>query len=253
MVGSGPKTAKAAAAAQFAGDTAAAPCPAPAGGADDLTAALSALFLFDGLTAEEKAALFRAGQIRRQSVARGTVVFDRGHAEQALVLVLDGRLQVLQGRVVMNELCAGQVFGAAALFDTLDGESGMPYPSTVKAATDARLAFIPQATVTAWMRLCPRVAENYIRFLSGRIRFLNRRLTTLTAGQADDRLWRWLTAHRAPDGTVVLPGGMTALAAALGVGRSSLYRSLDALIEEGRIVRRDRHTFLIEGSAMAEE
>ncbi len=46
---------------------------------------------------------------------------------------------------------------------------------------------------------------------------------------------------------------MTALAAALGVGRSSLYRSLDALIEEGRIVRRDRHTFLIEGSALAEE
>ncbi len=248
-----PRTAKAAAATQLAGDAAAAPYPAPADGADDLTAALSALFLFNGLTAEEKAVLIRAGQIRRQSVARGTTVFDRDRAEQALVLVLDGRLQVLQGRVVMNELCAGQVFGAAALFDTTCGEGGRPYPSTVKAATDARLAFIPQATVTAWMRLCPPVAENYIRFLSGRIRFLNRRLTTLTAGQADDRLWRWLTAHRAPDGTVVLPGGMTALAGTLGVGRSSLYRSLDALIEEGRIVRRDRHTFLIEGSAMAEE
>ena len=152
-----PRTAKAAAATQLAGDAAAAPYPAPADGADDLTAALSALFLFNGLTAEEKAVLIRAGQIRRQSVARGTTVFDRDRAEQALVLVLDGRLQVLQGRVVMNELCAGQVFGAAALFDTTCGEGGRPYPSTVKAATDARLAFIPQATVTAWMRLCPPV------------------------------------------------------------------------------------------------
>ena len=83
----------------------------------------------------------------------------------------------------------------------------------------------------------PRIAENYVRFLSDRIRFLNRRLATLTAGQTDGKLWRFLLAYKGEDGTVHLPGGMTELAERLNMGRSSLYRSLDALTEAGRIER----------------
>ena len=82
-------------------------------------------------------------------------------------------------------------------------------------------------------------------FLSDRIRFLNRRLATLTAGQTDDKLWRYLQAHRDAGGVVELPEGMAGLAEHLGMGRSSLYRSLETLIESGLIRREKKQIGLI--------
>ena len=87
------------------------------------------------------------------------------------------------------------------------------------------------------MRQVPKVGENYVRFLSDRIRFLNRRVSTLTAGDTDGKLWRYLMAHKDEEGVVILSGGMSELADRLDMGRSSLYRCLDALIAAGRICR----------------
>ena len=198
------------------------------------------LFLLDGLTGEERERCLAMATDER-CYQKGDVVCDAGCATRALVLVLSGGVRVYHGRVVMNDLEAGCVFGVAALF----GEEE-PYPTTVVAAAQTRVLFVPQETVTAWVTAYPRVALNYIAFLSGRVRFLNRRLSTLTAGQTDGKLWCYLTANREPDGCVHLPGGMATLAKTLGMGRSSLYRSLDALVADGRVVRRGKNTLFVE-------
>ena len=90
-----------------------------------------------------------------------------------------------------------------------------------------------------------RVAENYIRFLTDRIRFLNRKITALTDGQSDDRLRRYLLEHGSETGEVELPGSMKELAQMLHMGRSSLYRSLDVLLAE-KTVRREGRKLIIE-------
>lgn len=199
-----------------------------------------ALFLLQGLTPEEKARCWQTAQIEEHTFAKGQVVYDAGCARRALALVLEGNLRVLHGKVVMNDLRPGDVFGAAALFG---GEE--PYPSTVVAATACRVLLIPQEAVSAWMASVPRVGENYVRFLSDRIRFLNRRLSTLTAGQTDGKLWRYLLAHADAHGTVKLPGGMTGLAECLDMGRSSLYRCLETLTDQGKIRREGKVIMLI--------
>lgn len=198
------------------------------------------LFLFEGVSPTEKVRCWAIDSGEETSFAKGEVIYDSEHAKRALALVLEGRVRVLHGRVVMNELHAGDVFGAAALFGEED-----PFPTTVAARTDCRVLFIPQTTVSAWMAAVPRVGENYIRFLSDRIRFLNRRLATLTAGHTDGKLWRYLLAHRGEDGFVHLSGGLAELAKALNMGRSSLYRGLDALTADGKIVRRGKEIMVI--------
>lgn len=199
------------------------------------------LFLLEGLSEQEQNRFLAMLPERERLYRRGETVYDSALAERALVWVLEGRLRVLHGRVVMNDLRAGDVFGAAALFGGAES-----YSSVVEAVTDCRLRFIPQETVSTWMRMNPQVGEGYVRFLSGRIRFLNGQLATLTAADADERLWRYLRAHGEPGGEAVhLPGGMTALAEHLGIGRSSLYRSLDALAAAGRIRREGRAIYLI--------
>ena len=198
------------------------------------------LFLFEGLSLTEKDRCWAIDSGEEAAFTKGEVIYDSECAKRALALILGGRVRVQHGHVVMNELIAGDVFGVAALFGDED-----PYPTAVTAHTDCHVLFIPQATVSAWMAAVPRVGENYIRFLSDRIRFLNRRLATLTAGHTDGKLWRHLLAHRGEDGVVHLSGGLSELAHTLDMGRSSLYRGLDALTADGRIIRRGKEIQVI--------
>ena len=198
------------------------------------------LFLFEGLTEREKEKCVQMAQTEEKQYCKGDAIYSRHKAQKALALVLEGHVRVFQGRVVMNDLLAGDVFGVAALFG-----SGEDYPSTVTAETDCRILFIPQDTVVRWMASVPRVAENYVAFLSNRIRILNQRLSTLTAGQADGKLWRYLLAHRDENGVVTVTDGMSELAERLDMGRSSLYRSLDALTELGRIRRVRKKIYIL--------
>ena len=193
---------------------------------------IRALFLFCGLTETEIDRCLTSAACEERAYPKGETVYDESLVRRALALVLEGTLRVYHGRVMMKELLTGDVFGAAALFG-----SGEPYPSSVVAHTACRVVFIPQETVSAWMSAVPRVGENYVRFLSDRIRFLNRRLSTLTAGQTDGKLWRYLLAYRDREGVVSLPDGMTGLAERLNMGRSSLYRSLDSLVDAGYVRR----------------
>jgi len=193
----------------------------------------SHLFLLEGLTPEEMDHCRRMAVPEELTFLKGETVYDADRVRRALAFVVEGHLRVMLGRVVMNDLYPGDVFGAAALFG-----SSEPYPSLVVAVTPCRVVLISQETVFRWMTAVPRVGENYVRFLSDRIRFLNRRLSTLTAGHTDGRLWRYLLAHRNEDGIVVVSDGMSALAERLDMGRSSLYRSLDALTNAG-CIRRD--------------
>ncbi len=198
------------------------------------------LFLFEGLSEEEKNRCWDIDRGEEVTFVKGEIIYDSTHAKRALALVLDGRVRVVHGRVVMNELGAGDVFGAAALFGNED-----PYPTTVTAHTPCRVLLLPQQTIVTWMAAVPRTGENYIRFLSDRIRFLNRRLATLTAENTDGKLWRYLLAHRDEDGWVHLTNGVSELAKTLNMGRSSLYRGLEALTVDGKIQRHGKDIHII--------
>lgn len=198
------------------------------------------LFLFEGISERDKDICRRMAITHSRKYCKGETIYSRDGAQKALALVLKGHVRVLQGRVVMNDLLAGDVFGVAALFG-----SDEEYPSTVEAVTDCDILFIPQETVVRWMATVPRVAENYVGFLSDRIRFLNLRLSALTAGQTDGKLWRYLLDHRDENGVVTVTEGMSELAERLDMGRSSLYRSLDALTELGRIRREKKKIYIL--------
>ena len=192
-------------------------------------------FLLEGLAPLEKERVF--SQMERVRFAKGETIYSRDRFRRALGVVLEGSVRVYRAgedgrRVLMNRLEAGGVFGAAALY----GEC-TEYVTEIEAAVRAQVGFLAQEQVTALMRRDFRAAENYIRFLSDRIRFLNRKIANFTNGPNGNRLYRYLLEHRQPDGLVNIPVSMVELAQSLNIGRSSLYRSLDALESEGWIHR----------------
>ncbi|HIW73621.1 MAG TPA: Crp/Fnr family transcriptional regulator [Firmicutes bacterium] len=201
------------------------------------------LFLFRGLPPEAVQELLR-DRPSPVEYAKGSAIYTPRQFRRALGVLLSGRAEVTrtQGgrRVLMNRLGPGDSFGAAALYG-----GGEAYVTEIRAVAGCRVLFLSQEAVGGMIRREPRVAENYIRFLSDRIRFLNRRIAGFTGGAADRRLARWLAERAGEDGEVRLPG-MTALADALNVGRSSLYRSVDSLADAGLLRREGRKIFIVD-------
>ncbi len=201
------------------------------------------LFLLQGLSEEERRTLW-AGAPLPVRFEKGESIYSCHAFRRALGVMLQGEAQVWRAgedgrRVVMNRLPVGSVFGAAALFGECEA-----YVTEISALRRCAVLFVSQQQASDWMRGHYAIAENYIRFLSGRIRFLNQKIAEFTDGQTEDRLVRYFLDHRSGDGRVILPGSLTELAQTLNIGRSSLYRSLDALTASGAVRREGRRIFV---------
>ena len=184
--------------------------------------------LFSCLTEAEWTAL-SAQFPQPEQIPAGEPLLPAG--EPTLLLLLDGQARVTtsgHGRtVVMRRLAAGDVCGAAMLF-------GEHTPvSRVTALTDCRVIGLPRETVRRFLCECPGFAVSYVTFLTGRIRFLNRRIADCTENSADERLLYYIREHLTPDGEFAPSDSMLELARTLNVGRSSLYRALEHLTEQG--------------------
>ena len=197
---------------------------------NDHAALLRRHFLFQG--AEEL--LSDALALGAERFSRGETICDPATAERALGIVLEGRAEAVaptRERAVLAAFGPGDTFGAAALF------GGEGYVSRIRAVTGCTVLLLPEALLRQWFARCPRMAVNYIAFLSGRVRFLNGKIAIFTQDSAQHRLYRWLRANCDETGCLPEKLSMTKLAATLSMGRTSLYRAMEALESAGLIVR----------------
>ena len=198
---------------------------------------LSAFFLLEGL---DDATLQTITTRLEPPVhyRRGQVVYTTDTFRRAIGLIRRGQVIVRSSgeaahSVVINRLGEGEIFGVAALFDSEQDA----YVTEITADGDTAVQFVPQELVSQLLMEFPVIGERYIRFLSGRIRFLNRKLSALTLGNTESRVYHYLLAHQDENGIICLPDTMTELANTLNMGRSSLYRSLDTLLQNGIVVK----------------
>ncbi len=163
-------------------------------------------------------------------VPRGETIYTPRRLPRGRGRLLAGRVRVSNQTRVVCGVCAGGLVGAAALFT-----DSVEYATTLTALRDCTILLIPQMAVSLLLRESPRFAENYVRYLSGRIQFLSARLDAVTAGSAEAKLGQFLLANADGEGRLVISA--TQLSARIGVGRATLYRAFDALEKEGAIRR----------------
>ena len=162
---------------------------------------------------------------------KGSVIFDEGHFIRSLGVILSGEVRVEKNtadgkRMKMSNMGPGGCFGAAAMFH----ERGR-YLNVITAEKTTEILFLSEGLITWAMQRDPVITENYIRYLSDRIWFLNAKIAALTAGSAEQRVAVYLLEH---DGA---SSSMTDLSSILNIGRASLYRALDDLEAQGLISR----------------
>lgn len=185
--------------------------------------------LFAGIDWELCDRLFDDAQLR--TFAKGEQIYKK----QSLSFLLQGSARVLSedGCMVMRRMQAGDFYGAANLFSA-GSDIG-----NILACSSGIVADLSEDRLRRLLRESPQFAENYIAFLSGRIRFLNDKIHSLTGKTAEDRLLRLLQSYAEPDGRIILPFSMLELANRLHIGRSSLYRAIDQLIAANQIERKN--------------
>ena len=192
------------------------------------------LFLLDGLQENEKREIISALP-EAVKFKKGEIVYSPESFRRAIGFVKSGSVSAVTNnsqQMVMKRIYAGSCFGAAAVFGTAD-----TYVSTVSAVEDAEICFITEETLVSLFEKPPVTAVNYKAFLSERIRFLNKRLSVISCSDAENTVLKYLTLSADDNGYAVIPVSMTELAKMLGLGRASLYRSLEALEKRGSIIR----------------
>ncbi len=165
------------------------------------------------------------------SFVPGQTVYEPGNFRRCLGVVLSGQLQVTKGALAVSALGPGDLFGAAALY------SDEPeFASTITAKRPGRCLMLDQALVDRLLAEQSQIRENYLRYLTGRIRFLSGRLQTLAQSGVEGKLARYLLAA----GTGELTCSAIQLCQRLGISRASLYRAFADLEDSGLITRRGK-------------
>ncbi|MCD8011043.1 MAG: Crp/Fnr family transcriptional regulator [Lachnospiraceae bacterium] len=195
---------------------------------------LAASPLFGDWQPEELAALLETVEWKTQDFARGETIYTPGSFRRELAAILSGQVLVTraEGELVVSLLTPGSLFGAAALFN--DEEA---YVSTLTARSACRILFLPQASVQVLIDSQMSFRRRYIRYLSGRIRFLSDEVDALSRGTGEKKLSAYLLQHMDEKGLVQPGCSMTELAARLNISRASLYREMQKLEERGALIR----------------
>ena len=162
--------------------------------------------------------------------AAGDIIYSPQTFRRCLGIVLSGQLQVTKESLTVSELSPGALFGAAALYS-----DAPEYATTITAKRASRCLMLDQDLVDRLLAEEPLIRENYLRYLTSRIRFLSSRLQSVAQAGAEGKLARYLLANH--DENNSLTCSATDLAQRLGISRATLYRAF-AILEEGELIRR---------------
>lgn len=207
-------------------------------------ALLEGHFLFEGLSPFDLREAVSDEGCRVDRMEKGGDIYTPRDYVRALGILLSGRIRVSKEGFPVSTLEGGEVFGAAALYN--DREE---YAVTLTALAPCRVLFFSQGLMSTLMARHSALAERYIRYLSGRIRFLEGKLGAVLAPGAAGKLSRYLLARREGDVTV-LDCPMSELAKRLDLGRTSLYRAFETLTAAGAIEKQGKLIHILKEDAL---
>lgn len=202
-------------------------------------------FLFAGIPETEIFALLGTAGVRVEHYEKDQIIFDRSDPDRALGIILYGTCVVTKesenDRMPMSVLKQTDLFGAASLFH--DEEA---YVARVTAGESTWVLLISEEALRSMMQRDFRVTENYLRYLTARIRFLSERLDGFLPQSVEERVLNHIKT-RAENGLYESEWSVTQLADALRISRTTLYRAMDKLVSEGKIERHGRAFRLSKG------
>lgn len=186
--------------------------------------------------------VFTDENVELRIFSSGEVIYSPECIKKQIGILIEGRALVEPPRsnekVLLRMLSPSDIFGVANLYC-----DDQPFVSVIVAKSCCRVLFIDADAFRELIERDTNAMRAYLRFMSNRIVFLNKKISTLTAGSTEKKLAVFLSENQS-GGKFSPHISMLAIAETLNVGRASLYRALDALELQG-LIRRIGKTIII--------
>ena len=190
-------------------------------------------FLFKNIPSDKISALTE-NRVTERRFERGELIYSCDFFEKMLGFVLDGECEVVSknSRVPLNSLLPYSSFGITAIYSECE-----EFPTNVYAKRASVVLFIKKDELLQMTKECSEISDNVISFLVERISFLNKKISTFSAENVENKLAAYLydTSQRIGDSFEL---NLKRTADEINAGRASLYRALAALEADG-IIKRD--------------
>ena len=213
---------------------------------------LSTCPLFNGMSPMEIGHLLSQEGCRLVHYPAGSTI----PSERGMMMLLTGSVliekQSADGRYLrMREVWPPQAINVSALLAQPPREV-----SRLSTPDGCRAVELSRTLVTQALMEGGTFSVNLVEFLLGRVVFLNKKITALSGHTAASRLELYLAENAVQQALgitdctgsggsqVQLPFSLSEFAEHLCVGRASLYRTLDAMEQQGRIRRKGRTIYL---------
>ena len=165
----------------------------------------------------------------------GDIIISPDCKEKSVGIIMSGSAVVATSASPDNTLLKmikdNEMFGIANLYS--DNES---FPSVITAKSETTVIFIDGSAFKMLIENDKDMLIAYLGLLSNKIVYLNKKISTLTAGSTEKKLCVFL-AENEHDGVFDQNVSMSSLSELLNIGRASLYRALDTLSNHGLIIR----------------
>ncbi len=185
---------------------------------------------------------FSDGSVFVECFHSGQVIYSKDSARRCVGMIISGKATCepfgAKDNALLRMMSENDTFGVANLYCESE-----PFPSVITAKTAVKVLFIDGAAFCALVENDTAVLKAYLSFMSDKIVYLNKKISTLTAGTTEKKLAAYIAKNCDTD--MGLPTvSMSALADMLGVGRASLYRALDELETLG-LIRKDKKSITV--------
>ena len=158
------------------------------------------------------------------------VLYSRESIKKCIGVILRGEARVVKDYLTVSVLSRGGQFGTVFLYN--DAEH---FVNTVSAKTDCKVVFLEKEGIDRLMAGNQAVCEAYIAYLSKRIYFLNEKIEAYTAPNAEEKLLHYLNSVCDRNKTVNQVC-ITELARQINVSRAGIYRALESLSANGKLL-----------------
>ena len=173
----------------------------------------------------------------------GEFLFRKEDTSSRVCVLLRGTADVNRissdGLMHMSTLKKNDLFGAASLCGKDES-----FVTDIRCNEHARVLIIPEEEMLNLLSENRTVLQNYLSYLSGRIRFLNKRLDAFSKNTVSARILTYLKTESI-DRTCRVKS-FTKLSESLCISRATLYRALDALELAHKIQRIGKEIKLLE-------
>ena len=199
--------------------------------------------LFQDVDEEWIRAWLHRSNVKVSEYEAGEYLFRKDDTSDRIGILLRGSADVNRisedGMMHMSTLKRNDIFGAASLCGKNES-----FVTDICCNERSRALIIPEEEMLNLLSENRTVLCNYLSYLNGRIRFLNKRLDAFSKNTVSARIMTFFEAEAID--RVFRVKNLTKLSESLCISRATLYRALDALEEEHKIRRNGKEIILME-------